>query len=354
MSEDAPYVYWLASPGALQASEDLLRRIVFQLLGVTDSARHQFWVSASSGWMSYTDTQRVWRADGRPAPVRTAADAKNKAEEFVRRLKAALDERAAQPSGPLANLVIVPPLTPLDPVLVPRVGKSGWDHWLYRAQPQLARDFTTKLDVLGTSIEIRIGDAGRVVGFSWRWRPLTGERTTAAATTLAEAITKPTDSEGNPYENRQVYVLDGDGIPQYYLSPYHLVNVENEYALAPASNFSLAVSYGVAARDDGSSDVTAVVTGGSGRYEFRWASYTYDDPWLEQGLRELEGSEDEISDDRDVRITTSTANVAPGAGVVMVHVRDRVTGAFKHHQQPLFGYPTILGESPLAHGPAVA
>jgi len=354
MSEEAPYVYWLASPRALQDHEDLVRRIVFQLLGVSDSTRHQFWISASSGWMSYTDTQRLWRKDGQPAPGRTAADAKKKAEVFIQRFKAALDERAAQPSSPLANLVIVPPLTPLDPVLVPRVGRPGWDHWLYRAQPQLARDFTTKLDVLGTCIDMRIGDAGKVIGFSWRWRPLTGERTTATATTLAEAITKPTDEEGNSYENRQVYVLDGDGIPQYYLSPYHLVNVENEYVLAPASSFSLAISYGVVARDDGSSDVTAVVGGGSGRYEFAWATYTYEDPWLERGIRELDSSEDEISDDRGVRITTSTANVPAGGSIVMVHVRDRVTGAFKHHQQPLFGYPTILGESPFAHGPAVA
>jgi len=354
MSDEDPYVYWLVSPPVFQAQEDLLRRIVFQLLGVTDKTRHQFWVSASSGWMFYTDTQRVWRKDGQTAPVRTGADAKTKAEAFIKRFKAALDERAAQPSSPLANLVIVPPLTPLDPVIVPRVGKTGWDHWLYRAQPQLARDFNAKLDVLGSGIDIRIGDAGAIISFAWRWRPLTGERTTATATTLANAITKTADDKGNTFENRQVYVLDGDGIPQYYLSPYHIVNVENEYVLAPASNFSLAVAYGVIARDDGSSDVTAVVSGGSGRYEFAWATYTYDDPWLERGIRELDSSEDEIKDDLDTRITTSTTNVPAGAGVVMVHVRDRVTGAFKHDQQPLFGYPTILGTAPLSEPPAVA
>ncbi|MEO8843119.1 MAG: hypothetical protein ABI591_32430, partial [Kofleriaceae bacterium] len=334
--------------------EDLLRRIVFQLLGVSDKTRHQFWVSASSGWMFYTDTQRVWRNDGTPSPVRTGSDAKKKAEEFIQRFKAALAERAAQPSSPLANLVIVPPMNPLDPVIVPRAGKTGWDHWLYRAQPQLARDFSVKLDVLGSCIEIRIGDAGAITSFAWRWRPLTGERTTATTTTLANAISKTADDKGNTFENRQVYVLDGDGIPQYYLSPYHIVSIENEYALAPASNFSLSVSYGVIARDDGSSDVTAVVSGGSGSYEFAWASYTYDDPWLERGIQILESSEDEIKDDLDTRITTSTTNVVGGAGVVMVHVRDRSTGAFKHHQQPLFGYPTILGDAPLSQPPAVA
>lgn len=354
MSDADPYVYWLVSPSDFHAQEDLLRRIVFQLLGVSDKARHQFWVSASSGWMFYTDTQRVWRKDGQTSPVRSGADAKKKAEDFIQRLKAALDERAAQPSSPLANLVIVPPLKPLDPVIVPRVGKTGWDHWLYRAQPQLARDFDTKLEVLGSCIDIRVGDAGAITSFAWRWRPLTGERTTATATTLANAITKTMDDQGHPYENRQVYVLDGDGIPQYYLSPYHILNAENEYALAPASSFSLSVAFGVIGREDGTSDVTAVVSGGSGRYQFTWASYTYDDPWLERGIRELTSEESEIQDDLETRITTSTANVPAGAGVVMVHVWDSVTGAFKHHQQPLFGYPTILLESPLAQPPAVA
>ena len=244
-----------------------------------------------------------------------------------------------------------PPLRPVETLLAARPDRSGWDHWLYRAQPQLDNNAGSKLDVVGTAIEIRVGDGGTITNVSWRFRALTGQSTSSPSQSLEIA----NDEDGNPRENRQIYVLDGDGVPQYYLSPYHIVNVEDEYALVPACAHSLVVELGVIARDDGSSDVTAVTMGGSGNYEFNWGFYTYDDPWLERGVQDLgSGDSSEVQDDHKARLTISTINVPSSAGVIMVNVRDRSTGAFKHHAQPLFGYPKIALTAPEPESEPVA
>ena len=96
-------VYWLAPPSQLKEQEDLLRRLMFQVVGVTDASRYKFWVSESSGWWTFADTQALWRKGGRTSPVATQAIAKQKAEAFIAAWTKALTDHAAKPSSPVRS-----------------------------------------------------------------------------------------------------------------------------------------------------------------------------------------------------------------------------------------------------------
>jgi hypothetical protein len=324
-------VYALASPASVVAAEDGVRRALFALLGVSDTERHRVRVSPASGWIEYADVEALWGERPRHAfPEPTSA--RDRAEAFLRDLRATF---AALPrvTGDLDPRALLPPLAPVECTAVPDRSGRGWDHCLYRAQPRLpVTRGGRSVDVIGTHVEVRVGDGGRVVGLMSRWRPLSGERTEA------ELAHPPADKRSHgTAEPALVYVLDGDGVPQYYLAPYYLMPSEHG-GLTSACAYALTVELVVRPLpDDPGARVTAVVAGGSHRYRFAWARQRMEGSDDDEGFVDLgEVAAKQVQDDAGRVLGASAVSIPPGAWIVFVNVKDVATGAFKHYQEIVF------------------
>jgi hypothetical protein len=80
--------------------------------------------------------------------------------------------------------------------------------------------------------------------------------------------------------------------------------------------------------------LTALAQGGSGDYLYNWAVYSTAD--IEAGFRELGSGHLQAVDSANGRASASSLELDNGYYIVMVNVKDRATGAFKHHQQQVF------------------
>jgi hypothetical protein len=341
-------VYALASPTLLKQEESAIEQIFFEMLRISDRGRHKVEISESSGWISYIDIEELWRRKT-PPRLPDGPEAKKRGNEFLRALTSALSPSNRRIPDSLRTMILLPVNNPVEIVKVPRPDGSIFDHWLYRFQPKLlfGRQARRFVPVLGTQIELRIGENGQIIGFLNRWRPITDEH---VYTPLIPFDSQMAGHHNNIEHNEEisshmpVYVFDGDGIPQHYLSPYYLVNEGHIFSLVSACAYSLNISYNIKAGIEGETIVTAVVMGGSGQYIFNWAVYVIDNIWEEPGIRGLgDGSAGEI--DVGDRIKTSTITLPTGVYNVLVNVKDQRTGAFKHHQQLVYSFP-ILAEDP--------
>jgi hypothetical protein len=330
-------VYALASPVEIKQEEGAIERVFFQALGVTDRERYRVQVSETSGWIDFMDTQQLWGGAGAPN-LPGDGDALKAAGAFLQSLAEGLSGFNPQLPERLRRIAMFPRLRPAELVKVAHPGGSYFDHWLYRSQPMLVLEAASwrQVPVFGSLVEVRIGDAGRIVGFCSRWRPHGEER-------ISRGLTPAPGHGGGQHEHHgagepvPVYVLEGDRIPQYYLSPYYLTRDEHGLALASACDYSLTVQIGQVDNDAGTY-LTALVDGGSRDYAFNWAVYSLDTV-LDEGMRELGAGTPRLLKTPNGRVVASTVLLARGAYVALVNVKDRKTGAFKHHQQQVFSSP---------------
>jgi hypothetical protein len=329
-------VWALAHPADIKESERVIARALLKAVRATDPGAHAIEVSEASGWIAHSERSQLWRRSPPRLPT-LATEARKRAEDFLRDFTRALAEPAARREAPaLAEISLVPQL--LEPVqisLVPHPDGIGWDHWLYRAQPLVVAGATAsrKAAIFGAQIEVRVGDGGRIISYRSRYRPITAERVTSPLTPI-RAPEPEAHHEHDEHEHEPpslVYVLEGDGIPQYYLAPYHLVLDGHDLTLASASQWSLVVALDAALEDDGTR-VTAVVDGGSGAYAFDWGVYAIDA--MAEGYRSLGGG--------------SSVTVPNRANIVLLNVRDQATGAFKHHQEQVYSTPLVADPQPPA------
>jgi hypothetical protein len=352
-------VYALVDPQLVVDAEPALQRVLLGVLRASDPDRHRLTVRPGSGTLSYEDRELLWgeQPAGQLPPAATAQKA---AERFLRAFAEAL-RGVKLPEG-LTGPSLMPPVRPLELNAVPRQDGGGYDHWLYRAQPALSPHPSERtIDVQGAQVDVRVGAAGAIVGLTSRWRPLTGERVSTPLVQLSPGRDSHGHGGGHGHgghdgeepEHRLVYLLEGDGLPQYYLAPYYLVNTGHHAALASASAYSLVVELSVRRREDATgARVTAVILGGSGEYRFAWARYAFDS-FEDEGIRELGGGALRRLEDEDGRsFGASTVEVPVGAQVVLVNVKDRRTGAFRHFQQLVYTGPIPPSQAEAA--PAVA
>ncbi len=333
-------VWALAGAAELARAADAVEAAIRAELGVADRAAFEVVVHPNG----FVDAFRPDAA----APV--AAPTLPRADDAERRAKALLAGLARR-LGPLASgerpVVFVPPLParPLELLAVAAPGQRRWDHWLYRTQPQLTpAPGARALPVFGAQLEVRIGDGGQVIGFHARWRPLSGATRAARVT----AWTAPTDGHGHDHDGpaaahrppAMAYVLEGAAVPQQYLAPYYLVTAGHHFQFASASEMSLLV--GLSFDDDETSTgVTCDVAGGSGQFEFRWAATSLIDP----GADRVDLGAGDVGRDAAAR-TQARIRVPKGAWLIAVHVLDRATGAFKHHQEAVHSAPFAVRGAP--------
>ena len=242
----------------------------------------------------------------------------------------------------MRGLALLPPIGLLRRIgvhAVPRPDGSAWDHWTYRAQPQLMLDggSKTRADVAGTQVEVHVGHMGQVIGIRARWSPLSGEQQFTDLSPLPTAAGAPGSFSGAAGTSgpEVKYMHDGDGIPQFYLAPYWFVaSGDGDVDVVSASPYSLTVGVDLTRQGPSGMRLTALASGGSGRYVYNWGAYTL--AGIEAGIRTIGPGTQVTVDKGKTRATASTISLPIGAYIVLLNVKDSATGAFKHHQQQVF------------------
>jgi hypothetical protein len=327
------YLYALANPRLFAQETDAITRFVFQALQVSPSANRTFSLSADSGWTSYTAADELWSRRA-AAVLPSKANAISAAEGLLTRLEKQCSDANKDWPKALQGMALFPPVVNLrraEVFAVAREDGTAFDHWLYRAEPQLVLDGggKTKASVYGAQVEVRIGNMGQPISFRSRWQPLSGERKFTTLSPYQPPADAGTDAQ--PVTN---YLLEGDGIPQYYLAPYHVTYDGHDVNMSSASPFSLTVDVARINQDQEKTTLAALADGGSGDYVYNWASYSLNR--LDQGIRELGSGSEVQADVPGGRATASVLDIDNGAYVVLINVKDRQTGAFKHQQQQVF------------------
>jgi hypothetical protein len=333
-------IYALADPAVIFKASDFIERCVYAALQVAPSSRHRLDISESSGWLSYEADGELWNRIVPPA-LPTQAEAVKAAEGALSKLARSCSDANPDWPEPLRGISLLPPVNLLGRIgarAVARPDGSAWDHWIYRAEPRLQVDggATTTVGVFGAQVEVRIGHLGQVVGIRSRWRPTSGERKLVDFVAFPTPAGDGTSGAGNTEQPPPIvnFLLEGDGIPQYYLAPYYFSTDGNDIRMSSASQWSLTVDIGRTAQDDSQMTLTALAQGGSGNYRYNWAVYSLTD--LTTGYRELGSGRSDTVDSLDGRATTSSLQIENGHYIVMLNVKDLATGAFKHLQQQIF------------------
>jgi len=342
----AIWIYDLADPGLIAESETILRRALFEVLGVSDAARHSVSVSASSGWLTYHDRGGVWRPEPSPS-LPTAAQARARGDKFLRDVVAAIARHRADLAPAVQNIGWMPQARPAELFAVPRPDGMAFDHWLYRLVPRLpAARGQAAIEVYGAVLELRIDPVGTIVSYQARWRPPTGRRVARAY----KPFVAPPAAHGSHHGAKApppvlVYYQEGDRIPQVHLSPYHVFQAGHVLGVSGASDMSLVVELVPKAIPDGL-EVWAVVTGGSGRARFVWAYQPADDIFDEPTVLGVVAGRTLTPDDGPP-VAACKVRLPAGNHVVMVNVEDAETGAIKHYAELISNVPRVDGGAPL-------
>ena len=356
--DDKARIYALANPGSIFEESEAIQRAVFEALEIAPSNTQRLTISESSAWLDYTAIDQIWDRKTPPALPNQAA-ALRAAEGRLQKLEQKCSDANRRWPERLRGIALLPPMRLLRRAglhAVARPDGSAWDHWLYRAEPQLQLDGTgqNKAGVFGAQIEIRIGHLGQPIGVCSRWRPLSSERTFTDLSPF-QPTTEDHDDRGHRSDETPQppiinFLLEGDGIPQYYLAPYYFQSDGHSLNMSSASPWSLTVEIGRTKQQESRMTLTALAQGGSGDYIYNWAMYSLPD--FDKGFRELGRGRTDIVKSRDGAAKASSLQFDNGHYIVMLNVKDRATGAFKHHQQQVFSSafksPPGSGQSPLS------
>lgn len=338
---DTARIYAFADLAAVIASADAITRAVLQTLGVNGD-RHRVSVAKGSGWIDVVALDELWERKT-PAALLPRDAAQAKAEAFLTALNKAMS--SATPNWPksLDGVAVLPPaslLTRAELVAVPMADGSGWNHWLYRAQPtlMLGDAGNRRAPVYGACVDVRVGHLGQIIAFSSSWRPIGLDRKTVVLSDYVAPAELEVDETGDGAPPI-VYLLYGAGMPQLYLAPFYLAGSAHNPIAVSASPYSLTLDIGRATQGAETMTLMTLARGGSGRYAYRWATMSLDDP--EAGLVDRGSGTTTTIDGVEGRVRASTLAVENGMFVVMVNVRDEITGAFAHFQQQVFASPLI-------------
>ncbi|MEV0774067.1 hypothetical protein [Nocardia salmonicida] len=325
-------VYRLADPARLLAAIDVIHRMV---ASPGQSSAESLYINPVSGHMRYDMPSPGDRR--RSALELNAID--RAAEGWLRQASA----RSAD-NDQLRRLKI-PVLFPSDVQLVWGGQLSTGIHFR-RFGCRLRLDSRRMASVEGASVDVRLDDTGAVVGFTSRWRPITGYEVVPTVGSPAEANqtppagsivvpqkpappvpSTPASTSSLPHEaGETVYPLGGDNCPQRFLAPY-LMSMDEHHG-----GFTSLSAYGFTVRldeDAGDSGVTlhAHMIGGSGQFDTQWLCWSPAEV-LRTGIIDL-------GDDK-------TARIPPGAWTVAATVNDRRTTAVVRAEKLVFARAGVL------------
>lgn len=317
-------VFPIADPQDWYKNRDAIKKTILAAInpGLPGflQVKHSFSVDPVSGWIRYSLDNDLWNDRPKRSLPQTPEDAQKVAEKFIAALKEQcikkeflkLNIAPLLPDGTDAQIefIVASPVFHL---------KKNWvDHWLCRFRVLLNPFETGRelIPVCASSIDVRIGQNGKVVAFSSQWRPAWIKKSV-----LVDYVAF---NEGNNHQNdhedqeeikpQLVYELDGENCPQNFICPYYLVLQGHHGGTTPASAYSLSVRFSFVERTEGGCSVFPILVGGLGEYTFNWA-YWRPDEIFDEGIIAL-GEKDNIELDS-------------GNYNLMIHVLDKKTGVVR-------------------------
>jgi hypothetical protein len=320
------------------AQFNVIQGLIMQALKLSASAHSRVSLSPASAWAEYTNLEELWTRSSPPS-LQSAADALETAETVLTHIEQACsDANAAWPKS-LRGRTLLPSVGMLKRISINAVVRpdgSCFDHWLYRARPQLVLDggSRTRVPVYGSAVEVRIGHMGLPIGIRSRWTPLAPtQKLVDPSPYIPSANEQQPASNGQAAPPRLAYLLEGDAVPQFYLAPYFIEVDEHGGTPVSASPFSLTVDIERTRQNDETMVVVALARGGSGDYLYKWGIYSL--VRYEDGFRQLGAGRQHLLG-ASAGVMASSIELNNGAYIVAVNVKDRATGAFKHQQAQIY------------------
>jgi hypothetical protein len=267
--------YRLIDANVFRENASVLGETLFP--GSSADADQTFGVSPLSGWISYADDRELFKDRQFQTLAATAEEARSIAAKFI----AAANARVAA-SDTLRQAGVPPPfpsrLSQAGTTLMWRHGQHQPDHWLCRYQISLlsSHGFGAEAAPLwGAGLDVRVGNGGRVVGLSLRFRAPSG-------TLESEQIDPPSHDQ---HDDRQtaaatiVYRSEGEAALQTHYLPYYVSGTGHHSGFAAASKLSFGTGI-LESFDNEGADLSAIVEGGSGSFDFEWGYWRVDDEVL--------------------------------------------------------------------------
>ena len=282
------------------------------------------------------------------------AKAEMEAKRFLHRLGSECEKKEYLNLGIPAILPPVQNIILKDIYLVPHHSKPWIDHWLLRFLvhlPASIKGITHKdansavaandtIPVMGSNIDIRIGNNFKVTGFESFWRPTNLDFKEVEILELDHEVLESAGGHTHgPSDHKQehktclVYLLDGAQSPQNILAPYYLKQDGHASFFFPASNHSLEIDFFQEYAGENIVNVHASVTGGSGDYSFHWSGYSVSEGDWHKNPVQLLGGGMVTSFDEEKNIPAATAiKLKKGVYNLVLIAGDNKTGVVKQKQ----------------------
>jgi len=166
--DDEVRIYALANPALISQESRAVQNAVFEAMQIVASDKHRLTLTESSGWMDYVAVDELWNRTSAPDLPESQAALKI-AESVLGKIEQKCSDANDKWPERLRGIALLPPTGLLRRAslrAVPRPDSSAWDHWLYRAEPQLLLDGGAKkrAGVYGSQIEVRVGHHGHIIG----------------------------------------------------------------------------------------------------------------------------------------------------------------------------------------------
>ena len=265
-------VHRLLDAAILEDNAALLGETLFP--GLSADPEQSFRVSPNSGWLSYAHHGELFTERTFQTLPRSDGDAFKVAERFFAdantRIKNSEPLRAAG----------LPPLFPAQAkrhtaALAWSRGQSQADHWLCRYEVFVTSSHAfgaRNAPLWGAGVDVRVGNGGKVVGLSLRYR--------LPVSNLESNELPPAEEEHDEHEAEQaepvlVYRAEGEHAPQTHYLPYHLLADGHHVGFAPAAEHAFTARI-LEARQPGGTRLYAVVDGGSGAFAYAWGHWRID------------------------------------------------------------------------------
>lgn len=330
MLKDKVKVFKLLELDELLKFERLIPQIIFDL--PKKQEEYQFYIAPLSGWMYYSNEAEIQKNGKVYALPQNENETKEAVLRFLKRANERLDtERKRNPQFKIDELF---PSEISNPKVFPVFNSESGelDHLLVRCEPELRGILgyrSSKMPVIGSVVDFRVGNGGNIIGVSSHWRPIERSFTVELLPEPISSETKHSSTTHEPLEEENAhhgsesvevnsdpkskYVLSyfdkGENIYMNYLIPFYCQVEGHHFHFHPASSSSMVIDI-KEIHTDGNADLHAHVEGGSGRFIYDWASWKIEN--MEESYQELG--------------RTRKISVGVGAYVVALVVKDERSG----------------------------
>ncbi len=384
-------VYKLTDPTVWNENKDSIFSLLLKASGVQippfTKPNIDFTINPLCGWIYFAVKNDLWLDVYKQGLSMDPTEIKRSADTFLENVK-----KSCRSSEYLK--LKIPPLLPLKDAIirhistqaVPHNTKAYIDHWLVRYNIELKADAENGTPIMGSTIDIRVGNNNAIVLFTSTWRPTYLEFIETEILPLnqeeAQALSAHHHADETPHQDAHehthsssieneahvendtkkkpilapiIYNLEGESTIQNYITPFYRIQQGHHSFYLSASKYSLVISITQQNLENKNALCTAFVKGGSGNYVFNWSVWQPDKVWDEGVSMNLPSTERELktntakpgefkSTNTTITNTISEVTLEPGVHNLIVIVIDTETGVFGRFEQSIYTQPLFTNE----------